>query len=66
MAKKLIKAGDFKETADILLSSLGGNRSSPACGATKIDINATNSPEVGEEKLSSSVADPGSVAFFLP
>jgi hypothetical protein len=48
VAKKLNKAGDFEETAAILLSSLGGNKSSPACANTKIDLNTTNSPEIGE------------------
>ena len=38
MGKKANKAGDFQDTAQMLLSSLGGNRTAPVCGTSKIDI----------------------------
>ncbi len=48
-SKKLAKSGDFMDTTETLLSTLGGNMSNLMCGSSRLDSN--KSQEIGEENL---------------
>ncbi len=48
-SKKLAKSGDFFDTGETLLSTLGGNMSNLMCAGSKLDSN--KSLEIGKENL---------------